>query len=257
MIVEKENNLLSLAVAASAWLWIACLALPGTQAQTNTPAPTKPVSPAPAKPVRVRAKLDGFDISSKAGKLPDQIPAVSRGVCGVITLLAPGTGKAYNLTPTFFWRPDDPQSEYVFSLKKVSGPEDHPYETKVMGGHFTYPASAPALQPGAIYMLSVKCAADELMKPASASFLVLGGSDRETVAAALARAQNATDPGGAQAHVFMDMRVWFDALAAYSSLIERNPARAEFYKARAELYDQLETKETDALADADAAKAAR
>jgi len=247
MIVEKKNKAPSLAAVASAWLWIACLALPNTHAQTN--------APAPVKPARVRAKLDGFDISSKSGKSPNQIGGASRGVCGVITLLAPATGKAYTLTPTFFWGPDDPQSEYVFRLTASENP---PYETKVRGGHFTYPAGAPALQPGATYTWSLKCAADELMKPASASFLVLGGSDREAVAAALVRAQTATDPGAAQAQVFTDMRVWFDALAAYSSLIDRYPSRTEFYKARGELYDQLpQTKETDALADADAAKATR
>jgi hypothetical protein len=246
MIVEKKNKVRSLATAASA-LWIACLALPNTQAQTK--------APEPVKPARVRAKLDGFDISSKTGKSPNQVGGASRGLCGVITLLAPATGKAYALTPTFFWSPDDPQTEYVLRLTASENP---PYETKVSGGHFTYPAGAPALQPGATYTWSLKCAADELMKPASASFLVLGGIDREAVAAALVRAQTATDPGSAQAQVFMDMRVWFDALAAYSSLIERYPARTEFYKARGELYDQLpQTKETDALADADAAKATR
>jgi hypothetical protein len=94
------------------------------------------------------------------------------------------------------------------------------------------------------------------MTPASASFLIVGGGDRNAVAAALARAQTSTDSAGAQAKVFMDMRVWFDALAAYSSLIDRYPAQAEFYKARADLYDQLpQTPETKALADADAAKA--
>ena len=249
MIVGKKNKLPSLAAAASAWLWIACLTLPNISAQTN--------SPTPAKPARVRAKLDGFDISSKSGKSPNQIGGASRGLCGVVTLHAPTTGKAYTLMPTFFWGPDDQQSEYVFRLTQVSS-QNPLYETKVMGGHFTYPASAPALQPGATYAWSVKCAIDELMVPASASFLIVGGSDRDAVAAALARAQTSPDPAADQAKVFMDMRVWFDALAAYCSLVDRYPARAEFYKARADLYDQLpQTPETKALADADAAKATR
>jgi hypothetical protein len=206
----------------------------------------------------VRAKLDGFDISAKSGKSPNQIGGASRGVCGVITLHAPATGKAYTLTPTFFWAPDDRQSEYVFRLTQVSASQNRLYETKVMGGHYTYPASAPALQPGGTYKWSVKCAIDELMAPASASFLIVGAGDRDDVAAALARAQTSADPAAAQAKVFMDMRVWFDALAAYCSLIDRYPAQAEFYRARADLYDQLpETPETKALADADAAKATR
>jgi Domain of Unknown Function (DUF928) len=250
MIVGKKNKVPSLAAAASAWLWIACLALPNTQAQTN--------APAPVKPARVRAKLDGFDISSKSGKSPNQVGGASRGVCGGISLLAPATGKAYTLTPTFFWGPDDPQSEYVFRLMQVSASQNPPYETKVAGGHFTYPASAPALQPGAMYTWSVKCAIDELMTPASARFLIVGGSDRDAVAAALARAETSTDPAIAQANVFMDMRVWFDAFAAYSGLIDHYPARTEFYKARMDLYDQLpQTPDTKSLADADAAKTTR
>jgi hypothetical protein len=148
--------------------------------------------------------------------------------------------------------------EYVFRLTQVSTPQSSLYETKIMGGHFTYPASAPALQPGATYTWSVKCAIDELMTPASANFLILGGGDREAVAAALERAQTLADPAAAQAKVFMDMRVWFDALAAYSSLIDRYPARAEFYRTRADLFDQLpQTPETKALGDADAAKVSR
>ncbi len=124
-----------------------------------------------------------------------------------------------------------------------------------MGGHFTYPDSAPALQPGATYKWSVQ---PTIGGPASASFLILGGADRDAVAAALVRAHPSADPDAAKAKVFMDMRVWFDALAAYSNLIERYPARAEFYKTRADLYDQLpETPETKALGDADAAKASR
>ena len=50
----------------------------------------------------------------------------------------------------------------------------------------------------------------------------------------------------------LDERIWFDALAAYNTLIEHHP-KPEYYKQRALLYDQLP--ETQTLADADMAKA--
>jgi hypothetical protein len=163
-------------------------------------------------------------------------------------------GKAYSLTPNFYWSTDDAQAEFTFRITQPSsGSGDPLYEAKVVGGHFTYPADAPALAPGGTYVWTVSPLVDMLGKPASASFLIVGGNERETVAAALAAAQAASDPAAATAKVYTDMRLWFDALAAYSALIDKFPTRAEFYQARADLYDQLPS--TTALADADAAKA--
>ena len=208
----------------------------------------------PPKPVRVRAKMDGFDLTPKGtAARATQVGGASRSIGG-LTLYAPTMGKAYSLTPTFYWSTDDPQAEFTFRITQPSsGSGDPIYETKVVGGHFIYPADAPALAPGGTYVWTVSPTLDMLGKPASASFLIVGGNERETVAAALATAQTATDPAAATAKVFTDMRLWFDALAAYSALIDKFPTRAEFYQARADLYDQLPS--TAALADADAAKA--
>jgi Domain of Unknown Function (DUF928) len=241
------------ALAASVWLSMTTI-VPYTSAQTSAPATAKPTT---TRPTRVRAKLDGFDITPKSGKSPNQISGASRGVGGV-TLLAPTICKAYTLTPTFFWEPDDDKSEYIFRITQSSASQKPLYEARVLGGHLTYTDSAPALQPGSTYAWSVQPTMDTMGGPASASFLILGGANRDAVTAALVRAQTSADPAAAQAKVFMDLRVWFDALAAYSNLIEHSPARAEFYKARADLYDQLpETPKTKALADADAENACR
>jgi hypothetical protein len=263
MKVQKWTKLPSLAAAVSAWLWMTAVTLPHVSAQTTPAPPAKPVptappaKPAAEKPSRVHANLEGFDITPKSGKSPNQIGGASRGVGGV-TLLAPTMCKAYTLAPTFFWGPDDQQSEYIFRLTQASASQNPLFETKVVGGHFTYPSSAPALQPGATYVWSVQPTIDMMGGPASASFLILGGADRDAVAAALVHAQASADSAVAQAKVFMDMRLWFDALATYSNLIQQFPARAEFYKARADLYDQLpESPETKVLRDADVAKASR
>ena len=206
------------------------------------------------RPVRVRAKLDGFDLTPKNAtppRRPNQIGGVSRGI-GSLVLYAPTMGKSYTLTPTFSWRSDDPKGEYTLRLSQPGIGADALYEAKVVGDHFTYPADAPALKPGETYVWTVQPTVDMLGGPASASLVIVGGTEREAVDAALAKAKAESDPAAAAAKVYTDMRLWFDAVSAYSSLIERFPARSEFYQARADLYDQLPA--TSALADADVAK---
>jgi hypothetical protein len=201
------------------------------------------------KPVRVRAKLDGFDIEPKSGKAPNQIGGASRGIGG-LTLYAPKLGKAYTLTPTFYWSADDATVEYTFRLSVLSAGQGQLFETKVLGGMFAYPADAPALMPGATYVWQVTPTNDMFGGPASANILIVGGPEREAVATALhgKPGMSATD-----AKVYVDKRLWYDAVATYSSLISSEPNHPEYYKGRAELYDQFP--QTQALADADMTKA--
>lgn len=206
------------------------------------------------RPVRVRAKLDGFDLTPKNAappRRPNQIGGVSRGL-GTLVLYAPTMGKSYTLTPTFSWRSDDPKGEYTLRISQPGMGEGAVYEAKVVGDHFTYPADAPVLKPGETYVWTVQPTVDMLGGPASASLVIVGGTEREAVDAAVAKAKTESDPAAATAKVYTDMRLWFDAVSAYSSLIERFPDRSDFYQARAFVYDQLPA--TWALADADAAK---
>ena len=229
-------------------VWVASVALMAAIAVAEVSAQA-----APAKPVRVRAKLEGFDVAPKTGatssRAANQIGGASRGLG--VSLIAPVMGKSYSLTPTFYWRPDDPQNEYTFRLALASDPGTFLFEAKVTGNRLTYPADAPVLQPGATYIWTVQPTIDMLGGPVSGMMLIVSGAERESVAAALAHA----DSAAAQAKVFVDKRLWFDSLAAYTALIESNPSRSEFHKARAELYDQLSN--TTDLADADAAKSLR
>ena len=203
----------------------------------------------PQKPVRVRAKLDGFDIEPKSGKAQNQIGGASRGIGG-LTLYAPKLGKAYSLTPTFAWSADDDSTEYAFRLSMISAGQSPIFETKVAGGHFTYPADAPALTPGSTYVWQVTPTNDMFAGTASASILIIGGTDRSAVEAALHGKPAMT---AADAKVYFDKRLWYDALATYTSLLKTDPANADYLKARAELYDQLP--QTHDLADMDSNKA--
>lgn len=210
-------------------------------------------TPPPAKPARVRAKLDGFDIAPTSGKAPNQIGGASRDL-GVLTLYAPKTGKAFTLTPTFCWSAEDDKTEYTFKLAALSTQESVLYVKKVMGGKFTYPADAPALKPSETYVWSVQPENDLMGGLASASLLIVGGSNRAAVETALNSVRvPAGEPSEAAAKIYVDNRLWFDAVAEYSSLIEKHPEMPQYYQGRAMVYDQLA--ETRALADADAAKA--
>jgi len=207
----------------------------------------------PQKVVRVRAKLDGFNIAPSSGKAPNQIGGASRDL-GALTLYAPKGGKAYTLTPTFYWSGDD-KSEYTFKLSALTTQESPLYVKKVLGGKFTYPADAPALKPSETYIWSVQPENDLMGGLAQASVLIVGGATRSAVESALANAKvTPGEPSAAAAKIYVDHRLWFDAIAEYTALIEKHPEMTQYYKERAAVYDQLP--ETQELADEDAAKAA-
>lgn len=210
---------------------------------------------APAqKVVRVRAKLDGFNIAPTSGKAPNQIGGASRDL-GALTLYAPKLGKAYTLTPTFNWSAADDKTEYTFKLSALSTQESVIYVKKVLGGKFTYPADAPALKPSETYIWSVQPENDLMGGVAQASLLVVGGANRTAIETQLANAKVAAgEPSAAAAKIYVDNRLWFDAIAEYTALIEKHPDMPQYYKDRAAVYDQLP--ETHDLADDDAAKAA-
>ena len=226
-----------------------CVLLYGVTGQSQS------APPPPVKSTRVRAKLDGFDIAPTSGKAPNQIGGASRDL-GALTLYAPKLAKAYTLTPTFFWSAEDDKAEFTFKLAALSTQESPIYVKKVMGGKFTYPSDAPALKPSETYIWSVQPENDLMGGMASASFLIVGGSNREAVASALSSARvPAEQPSLDAAKIFVDNRLWFDALAEYTALIEKHPEMSQYREARAQLYDQLP--ETRPLADADVAAAAK
>ena len=246
-VLSMIHSLRKIALACSTGLALTVMALPGMQSwgQQNTPPP--------AKTVRVRAKLDGFDIAPTSGKAPNQIGGASRDL-GALTLYAPKLGKAYTLTPTFYWSAVDDKTEYTFKLAALSTQESALYVKKVTGGRFTYPADAPPLKPSETYIWSVQPENDLMGGLASASVLIVGGANRAAVDTALANAKvTPGEPSLAAAKIYVDNRLWFDAISEYTSLIERHPDVAQYYHDRAAVYDQLQ--ETRALADEDAAKA--
>lgn len=209
-------------------------------------------APAGQRPTRVRAKLDGFDITPQTGKAANQIGGASRGIGG-ITVYAPKMAKAYSLNPTFYWNAGD-QSEVVFTLTPAAPGSEALYKVTTSANHLTYPSDAPALQPGQTYIWSVAPSIDMMGGPGSARITIVGGDERASVESAIAR-EKSSNPTTTQARLFTGKRLWYDAVDSYSYLIANHPDQQDLYKSRAELYDSVA--ETHALADADMQKVQR
>jgi hypothetical protein len=208
------------------------LVVSGATAQTP-PANTQ-------RPARVRAQMDGFDLSSQSGKTPNPIGG------GSPTLYAPQLAKAYSKQPTFYWNAGDDSQKVLFRLLSDKGATI--FESTLTGNHFTYPADAPALAPGSTYRWTVKPEKDVMGgAPVSADFVIVGGTERAALDAALA---GVTDPA-AKAKLFVVHRIWYDALSTYTDAIQAHPDRKDLVRDRAALYDQLPA--TQPLADRDLA----
>ena len=221
-------------------LILPALVFTGLLVAPDVTAQTPPVNT--QRPVRVRAKMEGFDLSSQTGKAPNQIGGASRDLGGSPTLYAPQLGKAYSKQPTFYWSAGDDSQKVLFRLMSDKGATI--FESTMTENHFTYPADAPALAPGSTYRWTVKPENDILGgAPVPADFVIVGGTERAALA-------GATGPE-AKAKIFVDHRVWYDALSTYTDAIQAHPDRRDLVRDRAALYDQLPA--TQPLADRDLA----
>jgi len=206
-------------------------------------APPPQPPPASKPPARVRTKMDGFELSPKSGKSPNQAGGASREL-GPPKLFAPMLGKAYSTTPEFHWAAAASGEKVTFRLGTPEGQAI--YEIATTADHLAYPSDAPALTPGSSYRWTVAPENDLLGgAPVPVTFSIVNGEEREEIAKETSSAKDAS----AAASVYVKHRVWYDAVQAYSNLIERMPGDEKARAARAELYDQLPV--TYSLADAD------
>jgi hypothetical protein len=213
-------------------VWVGLLPLSAARAQQP--------APRPAPPVRVRAKLDGFDLSPKAGKTANQVGGASRDL-GSPKLYAPGLGNAYSLHPVFSWSTAEGAEKVTFRLTAPNG--EVQYEASLTANNLVYPADAPALVPGSTYRWTVIPENDMLGgAPAPVAFTIVSGAERSAIDEEL---KSAASPQ----LVFTNHRVWYDAIAAYTAALQQNPDDPAALKGRATLYDQLVV--TQPLADAD------
>ncbi len=203
---------------------------------------------------RVVTNLGGFDLVD-AKKLSEQAMVVgaTRGA-NPIVLLAPHLGKLYGAHPTFAWSYEDKAAKFVFVLTDDAQAEV--YRAEVSGTRFRYPAGAPALQAGKIYFWNVSTPTSLVGSNSSypSGLLVVSTVQRQEIEKKLADFPgDSYEAGVARAQVFTDARLWYDALDAFTELIERFPGRAELYERRGTIYAQLNC--TQALAEADFSRA--
>jgi CHAT domain-containing protein len=152
---------------------------------------------------------------------------------GPLKPIAPYEGLAYNARPFFGWAPAPGAASYHLTIR--DGAESSSpivYETDVKVAQFKYPADARVLTPGKLYSWRVSTAGVmEKRQGSVATFFILAGDDAAEVKAALEKAK-LTKPDSvrdrlAQARLFEEYGVWYDALGIASELANENPNDAE------------------------------
>lgn len=171
---------------------------------------------------------------------------------GPLKPVAPYEGLAYNANPFFAWAPQPGAASYHLTVREgAESSSPIVYEADVKTAQFAYPADAPKLTPGKLYSWRVSTAGVmERKQGAVATFFVLAGEDAAQIKAALEKAKLTAPRTAAerlaQARIFEDFGVWYDALRIASELVSENPNDAE---AKA-FYDALVKKLKDEAAKA-------
>ena len=240
-------------LCATALLLVFALPAFGQQPKPAAPAKTE-AAPAP-KPARKRVVTDlaGFDLLATAKlKTQTMVAGGTRGAARPVAL-APRLGKLFGTRPTFHWSFDGAAQNFIFSV--LDDQQNEVLRQDVQGLAFTYPESAPALQPGKTYFWTIEPATAALTEPSAPSgFVVLDAQQRADVEKSLKTAAGSGyESALARARAFTQHRLWYDAVGAYTELIRDHPGRAELYEERGAIFAQLPA--TEALADADFARA--
>jgi uncharacterized protein DUF928 len=228
---------------------------PSPQPPPKPPQPTAKDAPKTPPKKRLVADLSGFEMSdpSRTKKQRAILGATRGGASRPPIPLAPYLAKFYGSAPLFAWlypgrtegfeivlRDDD---DNVILSQQVSAAE-----FRLKDAHF---------QPEKTYYWSVRPFPSLLASAYSqaAGFVVVADSERQQIKKELAAFSPAYTYQAtiARARVLVNHRLWYDAIGAYSDLIEQFPERAELYEERGTVYAQIEA--TKAQADADFARA--
>lgn len=219
--------------------------------------PSKPDASAGTSTDKSKRKLDadlsGFDVSDD--KKVSTMLGGSRGAAvPSATLLAPRRAKLYGASALFPWSFTGHNEGYVIIITDED--ETQLVHQQVKEPRYHFDPAKTNLQPGQIYYWRVQVLPNTLASE-PLEFVVVTAEERQAIDKALA-AIPAGDPyesSLARAHVFIDHRLWFDALGAYDELIAKYPARSELYQQRGTIYSQIAV--TKPQADADFARASQ
>ena len=177
---------------------------------------------------------------------------------GPLKPIAPYEGLAYNARPFFAWAPAPGAASYHLTIR--DGAESSSpivYETDVKVAQFRYPADARVLTPGRLYSWRISTAGVmEKRQGSVATFFVLAGDDAIEIKTALEKAR-LTSPNTladrlAQAKLFEEYGIWYDALGIASDLVTENPndaaVKAYFDSLVKKLRDEAEKSATQSPA---------
>src|SRR6266536_5315018 len=121
-----------------------------TSLVAQQPPPVRRPLPKPASGSRGFEKYTGQDAKSRLIAV-----GATREVVSPRKPLAPLEGRAYSARPFFAWQPAFGSRTYHFTLYAgdpyVEPPAKIVFEKDVAATEFTYPADAPALEPGKLY----------------------------------------------------------------------------------------------------------
>ncbi|MGH9861858.1 MAG: DUF928 domain-containing protein [Candidatus Acidiferrales bacterium] len=205
----------------------------GQQPPPSTkPAPKKlPPKPPP------KLKVGAFELSKKSAASTSATAGASRGLeAQAVVPLAPQLGKSYSVAPRLFWRKPPFISRVTVRLYDA---EMNRWEWEVEGTQFQIPAGEVALQAGAHYQWQVLSSLGHLS--AMHEIDVVGEAERGEIEQGLAALASAdTLEGGlARARLFAEQGLWYDAVDAYTSLIEQYSDRADLYDERGQVLAAL------------------
>jgi hypothetical protein len=220
-------------------------------------APAQSTAQAGGSKATTKKKLDdsdlkGFDVSDPKS-VGHTAGGLTRGDIKIPSakLLAPATAKLYGADALFQWAPIGPTDGYMFFI--VDDDETQLVRQKLSETSFKL-TSLGKLKPGETYGWKIQTLPSSVPGEAQ-RIVVVGGAERQKIAAELAaKPGDSYDAAFARARVFVAHKLWFDAIGAYTDLIEKFPDRAQPYEDRGAIYSQVEA--TKKRGEADLAKAA-
>jgi Domain of Unknown Function (DUF928) len=239
------------------FLWLCTLSLllnSPSHAQQPPPKPD-PKSTAPdaaAKPKRkvLDADLSGFDISdNKSDKKVTTMLGGSRSAAiPSAVLLAPKRAKFYGQSATFEWSFTGHNEGYILIITDEE--ETQLVHQQLREPHFRLDPFTAKFQPGQTYYWRVQVLPNSLASE-PLEFEVIPAQEQQAIAKAIAAIPTADSYQSAlaRARIFLDHRLWFDALGAYADLIVKYPDHRELYEERSAIYAQIPATKSQSEAD--------
>lgn len=217
-------------------LLLSVLCLATSLVAQQQPPPVRRPLPKPASGARGFEKYTGQDAKSRliaVGATREVVPPPLKPV-------APLEGRSYSARPSFAWQAVFGPRSYHFILYDGDVHVDKAakiiYEKDVAAPEFSYPADAPALEPGKLYSWRVTTpSAKGKDEGQLVTFRILTGAEAAEVKQAIEQAKLTAPKTTADqldlATVFENYGVWYDALRLASELATEKPddAAAQAY----------------------------